>query len=326
MSDRMGSRDAALPTITPLTRAWVRDNSGMELLATGLSGFVGSHLAQRLPAIDLLYGGRIADLRKLDEVRAAIDSAKPDAVIHLAAQSSVPSSFSSPALTYQVNFEGTLNLLLALKEAGFRGRMLYVGSADSYGAVSEAELPIGEERPLKPLSPYAVSKAAAEALCYQWSQTGPFEIVMARPFNHVGPGQSARFAIASFARQIAAYRVGRGGPRIIVGDADTTRDFTDVRDIVDAYADLLERGRNGEAYNVCSGVERSVREVIRAMMQAVGVDMEIEVDAGLLRKGEQRRMVGSYAKLQADTGWQPAIPFAQTLIDTLDYWAKEDTQ
>lgn len=296
----------------------------MQVLATGLSGFVGSHLRQQVSAFDLLYDGRPADLRNRDEVRAAVAAVKPDAVVHLAAQSSVQASFADPVLTCQVNFLGTLHLLLALKEAGFRGRMLYVSSADCYGAVGEADLPVTEAQPLKPLNPYAVSKAAAEALCYQWSRLEAFEIVVARPFNHIGPGQSTHFAVANFARQIAACRTGRGQPCLVVGDIGVTRDFTDVRDVVRAYIGLLERGRNGEAYNVCSGVERPLRDVIDAMLAATGVEMQIQVDPQRLRSIEQRRMLGSFAKLQAATGWQPQIPFEQTLIDTLDHWDKED--
>jgi GDP-4-dehydro-6-deoxy-D-mannose reductase len=297
----------------------------MSLLATGLSGFVGAYCARQLGAADLLFDGRPADLRRPDEVRAAVGQARPDTVIHLAAQSSVVAAAEDPAHTYEVNFGGTLNLLQALKDAGFRGRMLYVGSADVYGVVPEAELPVAEARPLKPLNPYAVSKVAAEALCYQWSQGGPFEIVMARPFNHIGPGQGTRFAVASFARQIAACRSGRAGGPLVVGDIDTTRDFSDVRDIVRAYGLLLASGRNGEIYNVCSGTERSLREVIAAMLQASGIEMEIQVDPQRLRGVEQRRMRGSFARLHADTGWQPQVPFEQTLKDTLDYWDRKDT-
>lgn len=299
----------------------------MPILVTGLSGFVGSYCAEHMSGtVDLLVGGRLADVRKREEVHGAVAAVRPSAVVHLAAQTWVPASTEDPAQTYQVNFEGTLNLLVALRDCGFRGRMLYVGSADAYGIVPEAELPVVEDRPMRPLNPYAVSKVAAEALCYQWSQTGPFEVVIARPFNHIGPRQSERFAVASFARQIAAYRAGRGGPQLTVGDIDTTRDFTDVRDIVRAYAKLLSLGRNGEAYNVCSGVEHSLRDVIRAMLDVSGVDMDIRIEPGRLRSIEQRRMLGSYAKLRSDTGWRPEIPFERTLIDTLDYWAKEDMQ
>jgi GDP-4-dehydro-6-deoxy-D-mannose reductase len=299
----------------------------MSILVTGLSGFVGSYCAQQMPgAVDLICEGRLAGIRHHDEVRAAIGEARPQAVVHLAAQTAVPASIEDPAQTYQINFEGTLNVLMALRDIGFRGRMLYVGSADGYGIVPEADLPVTEERPMRPLNPYAVSKVAAEALCYQWSQSEPFEIVIARPFNHIGPRQSDRFAVASFARQIAAPRAGRGPGRLRVGDIEVTRDFTDVRDIVRAYAALLERGRNGEAYNVCSGVERNLREVVEAMLRAGSVDMPLEVDTGRLRKTEQRRMQGSFAKLHADTGWQPQIPFDRTLVDTLAYWDEKDSK
>lgn len=296
------------------------------LLVTGLSGFVGSYCAEQMPgAVDLLLpDGRLADVRKPEEVRVAVAAARPDAVVHLAGQTLVPASVEDPVQTYRINFDGTLNLLLALRDCGFRGRLLYVGSADGYGVVPETEFPLAENRPMRPLNPYAVSKVAAEALCYQWSQSGPFEIVIARPFNHIGPRQSDRFAVASFARQIAAHRAGRAGRQLEVGDVDTTRDFTDVRDIVCAYAGLLASGRNGEAYNVCSGVERSLRDVIRGMLDVSRVDMEIHVDPERLRGHEQRRMVGSFAKLHSDTGWRPQIPFEQTLADTLDYWDKED--
>jgi len=289
-----------------------------------MSGFVGSFCEQQLGAIDLVHEGRVVDLRDREATAAAVERIRPAEVIHLAAQSSVADSIANPSLTYQVNFEGTLNLLLALRDCGFRGRMLYVGSGDCYGAVDEADLPVTEDRPLKPLNPYAVSKTAGEALCYQWSRGGPFQIVIARPFNHIGPRQSERFAVASFARQIAARRCGGADGVMTVGDIEITRDFTDVRDIVRAYAMLLRLGRNGESYNVCSGVERSLREVIRSMLDASGVEMEIRVDESRLRRSEQRRMRGSFAKLQADTGWQPEIPFERTLIDTLDYWERKE--
>lgn len=298
----------------------------MQLLATGLSGFVGSHVARQLAAVDLLHEGRLADLRDRLEVNAAIARIRPDAVIHLAAQSSVPASIEDPGLTRQVNVEGTRHLLQALEAAGFRGRMLYVGSADAYGIVPEADLPVTEQHPLRPMNPYAESKAQAEALCREWSLRGAFEIVIARPFNHIGPGQSTRFAVASFARQIAAYRAGRGSRCLVAGNLDTTRDFTDVRDVVRAYGALLAKGRNGQAYNVCSGVERSLREVVATMLRVAGVEMEIETEVALVRKSEQPRMLGSFARLHADTGWGPAIGLEQTLTDTLDYWDKKDMQ
>jgi GDP-4-dehydro-6-deoxy-D-mannose reductase len=296
----------------------------MSILVTGMSGFVGSHFAQQMAAVDLTEHGSRVDLRDLDRVRRAVHETAPHAVLHLAAQSWVPASVEDPRQTYEINFFGTLNLLLALRDAGFNGTMLYVGSADVYGAVPETQLPIVEDCSAKPLNPYAVSKVAAEALCYQWSRSAPFKIVVARPFNHIGPRQSAHFAVSDFARQIVACRNGKAPPSLFVGDIDTTRDFTDVRDIVRAYAALLKSGRNGESYNVCSGVERSMREIIAALCNVCGVKMEIQVAADRLRATEQRRMCGSFIKLQADTGWTPSIPFDRTLRDIVHYWDKED--
>ena len=294
------------------------------LLVTGLSGFVGSHLAAQAGAVGLAREGQLADLREFDQVAAIVDALRPQSVIHLAAQSSVARSLQDPMETYQINFTGTLNLLTALRDCGFRGRMLYVGSGDVYGSVAESLLPVTEDVPLRPRNPYAVSKVAAEALCYQWSQSGPFEIVMARPFNHIGAGQDAQFAVADFARQIVAFRKGRGPGRLTVGDIQATRDFTDVRDIVRAYGDLLRAGLNGEAYNVCSGAERSLGEIIEALLRISGVTMQVEIDSQRLRPSEQRRMRGSYDKLRSHTGWQPAIPLEQTLKDILDYWDGKD--
>jgi GDP-4-dehydro-6-deoxy-D-mannose reductase len=296
-----------------------------KLLVTGLSGFVGSYLAERDDVLDLGVDGSTVDLTSRAEVATAIAHLRPDAVIHLAAQSSVALSHKDPAGTYRVNFDGTLHLLDALKEAQFRGRMLYVGSGDVYGTVSPDRLPVAEDAPLRPRNPYAVSKVAAEALCYQWSQTGPFEIVMVRPFNHIGPRQGAAFAVADFARQIAAHRRGDAPAVLRVGDIDATRDFTDVRDIVTAYLDVLSRGRTGEVYNVCSGTEHSLREIIQGLLDAAGVRMTMEVDAQRLRPSEQRRMCGSYSKLRAHTGWQPRIPLHKTLADIVEYWDEKES-
>jgi GDP-4-dehydro-6-deoxy-D-mannose reductase len=290
------------------------------VLLTGATGFVGPHVRARLACIPLGPLEQPVDLRDEAAVRAAVAAAQPEQVIHLAAQSFVPRSFEQPLETYQINFIGTLHLLQALKETGFRGRLLYVGSGDMYGHVAPEQLPITEAHPLRPRNPYAVSKVAAEALCYQWSQTERFEIVMARPLNHIGPGQTARFAVAGFAAQIAAIWQGRQPPRLVVGDIDVTRDYLDVRDVVRAYELLLERGGNGETYNVCSGVERSLRSIIEQLLRLAGVAVEIVVDPQRLRPSEQRRVRGSYDKLQRATGWRPQTPWQDSLRDVWTYW------
>lgn len=296
----------------------------MTTLVTGLSGFVGSHCAEQFQSSDLLLDGQPVDLRDGERVRAAVDAIRPEWVIHLAAQSFIPAAFANPMETQSVNFLGTLNLLLALRDTGFKGRLLFVGSGDVYGAVPEDALPLLETRLPKPRNPYAVSKVAAEALCYQWSQTEPFEIVLARPFNHVGPRQGAQFAVADFARQISEIRKGRRDAKLHVGDIDATRDFCDVRDIVRAYRQLLEHGVNGETYNVCSGVERSLRSIIETLAALAGTSVELVTDPARMRPSEQRRVVGSFDKLHHQTGWQPAISFEQTLRDILDYWDQRE--
>ena len=289
-------------------------------LLTGANGFVGKIMQAVLPCVPLPAG---LDLRDRAALNAAIAEIQPDMVIHLAAQSFVPASFENPRETFDINFYGTLNMLEALQSIGFRGRMLFVGSGDTYGQVPEAAIPVREEHPLHPLNPYAVSKVAAEALCYQWSQTSGFEIVMARPFNHIGPGQNPRFAITDFARQITEIRLGRRSPVLQVGDIDVTRDFTDVRDVERAYALLLEKGRNGGTYNVCSGREHSIRELLQRLIALAGVDARIEQDPARLRPAEQRRMVASFETLHRDTGWQPLIPIEQSLQDLLNDWEKQ---
>ena len=180
-----------------------------------------------------------------------------------------------------------------------------------------------EDHPLRPRNPYAVSKVAAEALCYQWSQTAGFEIVMVRPFNHIGPSQSPRFAIADFARQVTEIRLGRRAPVLQVGDIDVTRDFTDVRDVVRAYGLLLERGRNGGIYNICSGREYSIRDLLQQLITLAGIDATIEQDPARLRRAEQRRMVASFEALHRDTGWQPAISVEESLQDLLNDWKEQ---
>ena len=292
----------------------------MKHLLTGANGFVGQTMQAALPCVPLPDGLDLRDRAALD---AAIAEIQPDMVIHLAAQSFVPASFENPRETFDINFYGTLNLLEALQSVGFKGRMLFVGSGDTYGRVPEAALPVREEHPLHPRNPYAVSKVAAEALCYQWSQTSGFEIVMARPFNHIGPGQSPRFAITDFARQVTEIRLGRHAQVLQVGDIDVTRDITDVRDVVRAYALLLEKGRNGGIYNVCSGREHSIRDLLQRLIALAGVEARIERDQTRLRPAEQRRMVASFDLLHRDTGWQPLIPIERSLQDLLNDWEKQ---
>lgn len=301
-----------------------------KLLVTGHTGFVGKTVATLLRADGPASQWALASLPDGCDIRSSdvavhVRDAVPDAVLHLAAITSVAASIHEPDAFFDVNFGGTRNLLKALRSAGFRGRLLFVSSGDCYGAVPPAELPVAERQPLRPRNPYAVSKVAAEALCYQWSQTESFEIVIARPFNHIGPGQDTRFAIASFAAQIAQIGAGKAAPRIMTGNLDVTRDLTDVRDVVRAHLALLERGRSGEAYNVGSGRETRIGDVLDILLAESGVRVERIVDSARLRADEQRRAAADVRKIAADTGWRASTPLATTLRDMLEYWTRRMT-
>ncbi|MGH8354586.1 MAG: NAD-dependent epimerase/dehydratase family protein, partial [Pseudomonas sp.] len=228
-----------------------------QLLVTGLTGFVGRNLQALLMAGAAgdwqLYESARFDLLDPQAIDRALANGCPDAVIHLAGQTFVPEAFRDPARTLQVNLLGTLNLLQALKRRGFGGTFLYVSSGDVYGQVAEADLPVVETLVPHPRNPYAVSKVSAELLCQQWSYAEPWRIILARPFNHIGLGQSESFVIAGMARQIARIRLGLQAPVLDVGDVDVSRDFLAVQDVIAAYLALLERGRSGQVYNVCSG-------------------------------------------------------------------------
>ena len=294
-------------------------------LVTGHTGFVGQHALQAWSQAVTLASdsqGRPIDLCDSNALAHAVQAAAPDEVVHLAGISFVPDSIKNPQLTYEVNFLGTLHLLQALADCGFRGRMVFVSSGDPYGLVPQAQLPITEDRRLAPRNPYAVSKAAAEVLCYQWSQTGPFEIMMARPFNHIGPGQSEKFVLSDFAKQIAEIAAGLRSPELHVGNIDVTRDFTDVRDIVRAYDSMLMHGENGEIYNVCSGQERSIRSLLQRLLQIAEVDAEIINDPARWRASDQPRVVASAEKLHARTGWQPAHALDTALLEIYQFWEK----
>lgn len=295
-----------------------------DLLIVGDTGFVGKHaMAQWPQAKGLAHVTGGIDICNKSALKSYLAQNVPDSVLHLAALSFVPDSFKEPKKTFEVNFLGTLNLLEALAESGFRGRFLFVGTGDAYGLVPVSELPIQERQPLRPRNPYAVSKVAAEALCYQWSQTGPFEVLLARPFNHIGAGQASTFAISDFARQIALIKAGERPPILEVGNIDVTRDFTDVKDVLRAYGLLFDNGHNGEIYNVCSGVERSVRSMVERLLELAGVEAKILNDPTRYRPSDQTRVRGDNKKLSLHTGWQPEVSMDDTLLNLYRYWEHE---
>lgn len=294
-----------------------------KLLLIGGTGFVGIHFSRLCSGrFEVVSTGREVDIRNASQLNSLIAQEMPDDVVHLAAITTLKESFENPRATYDINFSGTLNLLMALRNSQFAGNLLFVSSSEVYGLLTDHDLPVAEERPMKPLSPYAVAKTASEALCFQWSNSEQFKIIVARPFNHIGPGQSNRFAIADFGRQIAMIKLGMAAPILSVGDIDTTRDLTDVRDVVAAYETLLNFGENGEIYNVCSGTERTIRSVIERMCQLAGVTVQIHQDPERLRRSEQRRVRGDNSKIKNATGWSVTYSIDETLTSILDDWVR----
>jgi GDP-4-dehydro-6-deoxy-D-mannose reductase len=297
----------------------------VKALVTGAGGFVGTALVGHLRAagdevvgIDHATGPDITDPAG---VRDVIGRNGPDAVYHLAAVTHIGASWEAPVEVFRVNAEGTLNVLSACAAAGV-ARVLVVGSADEYGAVRPEDLPLTEEAPLRPLTPYGASKVAADYLALQAFLGRQLPVIRVRAFNHSGAGQSERFMIPGLARRIAAAeRDGR--KEIPVGSLQPVRDYTDVADVVVAYRLLVERGEPGEVYNVCSGVGRSVAEVADALLALARHAIELVPDPALVRPVEVPRLVGDNRRLREATGWTPAVPFEQTLVAVLDRWRAE---
>ncbi|HVN77262.1 MAG TPA: GDP-mannose 4,6-dehydratase [Thermoanaerobaculaceae bacterium] len=314
----------------------------MRVLITGISGFVGLHLSEHLladhPEVEL-YGLRRwrsevpaaaalrpsvrimeGDLLDTPSLIRVLQAARPDVIFHLAASSSVASSWDTPAEMMQVNALGTLHLLEAVRQLDLDARVVLACSAESYGLVRDDELPIREEQPFRPVSPYAVSKATVDLLGFQYFQTFRLRTIRMRLFNHCGPRQSARFVISSLARQLAEIEAGLRPPRIQVGNLEVRRDFVDVRDAARAYWLAATRGEPGTAYNVASGRAHSIREVVDHLLSLSDSVVEVEFDPSRLRPSELDVLVGDASRFSAATGWSPAIPFEQTLADTLAYW------
>jgi GDP-4-dehydro-6-deoxy-D-mannose reductase len=253
-------------------------------------------------------------------VLSLLKEVRPDRIVHLAARSSVADSLRDPWGTFAVNAGGTVSLLEAAAAAAPEARILIVGSAEAYGEVREDELPLTEDRPLMPLTPYGISKAAAEQVALFYGRTRGLDVVVARAFNHTGPGQEPTFVCSDFARQIARIEAGRGAAVMRVGDLTARRDFADVRDVVRAYGLILERGNPGEIYNVCSGKARSIGEILDILRGFADTSIAVEADPARGRSEDVPTLVGSFAKLETAAGWRPEIPLERTLKDLLDYW------
>jgi len=290
-------------------------------LLIGGTGFAGCHM-NRLLSTDykVTSVGSDCDIRDKDKSYSLVKKVCPDVVVNMAFITTVRETFDDPDKTFQIGYYGMQNLMSALKHYDFKGKLLNISSSEVYGFPDPINLPVDELTPLRPMSPYSVTKIAVEALCYQWSQTEGIDVVTARPFTHIGPNQSDRFALSSFSKQIAEMLLGKRERVIRIGNLESTRDITDVRDVVQAYKTLLEHGKRGEIYNVCSGHEIKIRDLLEKLIEKSGLEVKIEQDENLVRECEQQRVCGSYKKLNQEVGWEPEISIDQTLVDMINYW------
>jgi GDP-4-dehydro-6-deoxy-D-mannose reductase len=283
------------------------------ILITGARGFAGRHLGAALSLRGFEVIASAADVRDADAVSREMRETHPDAVAHLAAITSVAGAREREREAWEVNAAGTLNVVLALQEHAPAARLLVASSAEVYGRIADDEGPVGEDRPVAPISPYALSKTALEVACTRER----LDVVVVRPFPHTGPGQTETFAIPSFAGQIARIEAGRAKPVIKVGNLAARRDYTDVRDVVDAYAALLERRGGPRVLNVSTGLAHSMASILDRLLALAGEEIAIEVDPSRLRQLDLPLLVGSPRRLFEWTGWTPTRALDETLKDVL---------
>jgi GDP-4-dehydro-6-deoxy-D-mannose reductase len=310
-------------------------------LITGVGGFVGKHLSRHLLAQPntTVHGTTFlpterhpelaemgvtltqVELTDFDKVQAVLNESAPDQIYHLAAQSFVPISFEAPWETLSNNIHSQLNILHGLARSGnVSTRVLVIGSGEAYGPVPPEDVPIHENQPLLPTSPYSVSKVTQDMLGLQYFLSHNLHIIRVRPFNHIGPGQSKRFVVSDFANQIATIEAGLEKPIMRVGNLAAQRDFTDVRDVVRAYHLLLEKGEPGEVYNVGTGKARSIQQLLDALLNLTDAPIEVKVDTARFRPVEVPIIACDARKLRQQTGWEPQYAFEETLAAVLDDW------
>ncbi len=313
----------------------------MKVLITGATGFVGSHLCGcLLEQHDDVHGTYLyddelerfpgslqhnitlhrCDLTSLDQIRSVLTTTRFERVYHLAGISSVHQSWKGQDLVIRVNLYGWLNLLEVLHETSPKARILMVSSGEVYGIVPEDKQPITEAHHLRPINPYADSKASQEMFCYQYIHRNHSQIVIVRPFNHTGPRQIPNFVCPDFAKQIAEIEKGQREPVISVGNLEARRDFLDVRDVVRAYHLAIKSCPVGVPVNIASGKARSIQQVLDTLLQFSTVPIEVRQDPDRLRPSDMPLMLGDSSRLHQQTGWQPAIPFEETLRSVLKYW------
>jgi GDP-4-dehydro-6-deoxy-D-mannose reductase len=290
----------------------------MRALVTGANGFVGVHLLEHLAGSGDEVIPSAVDITDRALIASHVADARPDVIYHLAAQADVGGSWDAPIPTLRVNIEGTLNVLDAAVAAGV-DRVLAVTSADIYGPVEEADLPLTESQPVRPVSPYGASKASADIMCLAAGLAHGLEVVRARSFNHLGPGQSDKFVASAIASRIV-HNERSGATSVRIGNLDARRDVTDVRDVVRAYRLLMTDGVAGEVYHVCSGIDRSVRELADMLVSMATHEMSLDPDPALFRPVDLAVLRGDNTKIRTATGWQPDIDIDTTLRDLLDFW------
>lgn len=319
----------------------------MKILITGINGFVGGHLAEHLSRDNThqLWGiarsaqlalphlaGRVTpigmDLRHTAELKSVLHDIAPDAIIHLAAQASVARSFGDAVGTMHDNVLPSVALMQYAAELKLDPLIIVAGSNEIYGNVAATRMPINEDEPLRPITPYGVSKAAVDMAAYQWYVSHNVRTIRLRLFSHFGPRQSDAYAMSAFAAQIARIEAGLQEPVLKVGNLSARRDISDVRDVAAAYALLLSHGHAGAAYNVGSGQSHEIGAMLTQLVAMSHVPITVTVDPARLRPVDVPDVVCDNRRLCADTGWQPRIPLATTLRDTLDYWrhAIKETQ
>ncbi len=305
----------------------------MKALVTGIDGFVGNHLSNYLLKMGYeVYGTTVLkkfdkenvkiyhmDILDKNETESVINKIKPDQVYHLAGQSAVGMSWKEPVLTININVNGTINLLDTIKDLKLDTSILIIGSSDQYGIIKPEECPVNEEHIQNPQSPYGISKKTQEEIAKLYSKAYNMNVIMVRPFNHIGVGQSLNFVVPDFASKIADIENGIE-PVLKVGNLETYRDFTDVRDIVRGYVMLLNKGKKGEIYNIGSGREVKVYDILKKLTDMSKVLIKIEIDPDKFRPVDVPLIVCDNTKIFKDTGWKPEIDLNDTLGEILQYW------
>jgi len=313
-----------------------------KVFITGIAGFVGSHLAELLLSKGYEVHGLCrprsrtdhietirskltledADLLDSHSLYTTVARIKPDYIFHLAAQSFVPTSWVSPSVTLEVNLVGTANLFESVRQAGIDPVIQIACSSEEYGLVHPDEVPIKETNPLRPLSPYAVSKVAMDYLGYQYYQSYKVRVVRTRGFNHTGPRRGETFAESNFAKQVALIEKGKQEPVIRVGNLEAQRDYTDVRDMVQAYLMAVEKCDPGDVYNICTGKAIRIGDMLNLLISLANIKVEIKNDPSRMRPSDVPVLIGDNTKFVSKTGWKDTIPFEKTMADLLDYWRK----